>query len=64
MTMPLECPSCGYASDPDVPKPECRRCGYEDYSDWDANRAKPFLPNRRRPLPDDYEPQWDPRERD
>lgn len=59
-----KCVYCGLLLGHD-PLPEmCPNCGADGYTDRDANRAKRYIPPWRRPLPDDYEPTWDPRERD
>jgi hypothetical protein len=59
-----ECVYCGLLVDESRRLPECPNCGEDGYSDRKAHTPKRFVPSWRRPLPDDYEPQWDPRERD
>ena len=50
--------------DPDFEPDSCPNSGADGYTDRRAHTPQPFMPNRRRPLPADWEPQWDPRERD
>lgn len=59
-----ECVCCGALIESPSRDRACPSCGEDGYTDRGAHTPTVYVPARRRPLPDDYEPQWDPREQD
>jgi hypothetical protein len=59
-----ECVYCGLLIEDTRQHDECPNCGADGYTDRKAHTPTLFVPRHKRPLPEDYEPQWDPRERD